>query len=266
MADEQQKIKDYFTKNLKATEYVSELTDIWKDVPEIFRFMMVFMYDVFRSGRFKGSKVLDIGSGALVHSVASASEYFPNIVMSDYVEDNIEQLKGWLRGEQTIKQFLDVQAGLEGYGNDMATGRAIIESRIRQKVKRVTRCDVLIDGILLEKDTNPETSPPFDVVTSCLCLEVAPADVKGYAAIFKRISALLRPGGGLIICGFFQGHEWNVGDKLFHHIQHNQEDLLDALNKADFGKIQIKTLGKENLKEIFFQYDKLFCVAAEKLR
>lgn len=51
-----------------------------------------------------------------MHSIASASRVFPNIVMSDYVENNVEELRKWLKGQSSIKQFLDVQAELEGYG------------------------------------------------------------------------------------------------------------------------------------------------------
>ena len=79
--------------------------------------MIIFIYSFIHfTGKLQGSKLLEIGSGATVHSVASASQHFKNIVMSDYVEDNLEELKKWLSGSSTIRQFLDVQSGLEGYG------------------------------------------------------------------------------------------------------------------------------------------------------
>lgn len=71
---------------------------------------------IFSTGKLQGSKLLEIGSAASVHSVASASKYFPNIVLSDYVEDNLEELRKWLKGQSSFKQMLDVHAELEGYG------------------------------------------------------------------------------------------------------------------------------------------------------
>lgn len=132
-------------------------------------------------------------------------------------------------------------------------------------MKRVTRCDVTKDGILLEKDTNPETSPPYDVVVSCLCLEVCPVDVKGYGDIMKRINTLLKPGGGLLLAGFFQGSTWIAGGHKFPHIKIDQPDLIDALTNAGFGDIEIKSMGKDNAKYTKFTYNKLFCLVAKKL-
>lgn len=129
----------------------------------------------------------------------------------------------------------------------------------------MTRCDVLQDDILLEKDTNPETSPPYDVIVSCLTLEVCPVDIKGYGDIMKRINTLLKPGGGLLLVGFFQGSKWKAGGHTFHHIKIDQPDLLDALTNAGFGDIEIKTMSKDGVQYKHFTCSKMFCVVAKKL-
>ena len=147
----------------------------------------------------------------------------------------------------------------------MATGRNIIESRIRKNVKLVTRCDALKDGILLEKGTNPETSPPYDVIVSCLCFETCPVDVEGYRDIIKRVSDLIKPGGGLLLVGFFQGSSWQAGDHTFHHIKIEEPDLLEAVENAGFGNIEIKTSSKGDSNYKKFTHSKLFCLVAKKL-
>lgn len=151
--------------------------------------------------------------------------------------------------------------------SDLEAGRKTIESRIRKHVKRITRCDVFTDNILLGEDTDSKTSPPFDVVMSCLCLECCPTDVKGYAGIMKRINKLLGPGGGLVLCGFLQGKKWKAGSSAitYSHISIDQKELHDAVAGAGFGKIEIKTMSKEGLKDNFFMYGGLYCLAAEKL-
>ena len=51
MEAEQQKIKDHFSKHLKAADYVYEMSECWKDAPELFRFMIEFIHDAFSSGK-----------------------------------------------------------------------------------------------------------------------------------------------------------------------------------------------------------------------
>lgn len=77
------------------------------------------IYFFFITGRFSGSKVLDIGSGATVHNIASASARFSNIVQSDYVLDNVEELRRWHKGNSLLdwSQFLGLVTNIEkNYG------------------------------------------------------------------------------------------------------------------------------------------------------
>lgn len=66
-------------------------------------------------GKFAGTKVLDIGSGATVHNIASASAHYSNIVQCDYVMDNVEELRRWHQGQSTLdwSQFLGLVADIE---------------------------------------------------------------------------------------------------------------------------------------------------------
>jgi len=267
MENEQQEIKDNFEKNLKAKDYLDGMDKAWNEEPNTFRFMLKFIYDVMSSGRFKGSKLLEIGSGATVHSIASASAFFSHITMSDYVQDNLDNLKKWIAGDSSLKQLLDIPAELEGFGNDMELGKKILESRIRSSIKRVTRCDMLSDNILCESTDDPWTSPPFDMIISCLTMEVVPKDFKGYCESLKNASKLLRSEGGLVMCGFLGGSNWAVGGKVFNHIQIKEDDLISALTEAGFGQFKLKTKVGSGLIRAGgdFTYEKIYCIAAEKL-
>lgn len=89
---------------------------IWRETLPVLKLYYYQSVLFFLLGKFDGAKVLEIGSGATVHSIASASRNCRAIVMSDYVEDNLEQLRKWLKDQSSLKQLLDIQAGLEGYG------------------------------------------------------------------------------------------------------------------------------------------------------
>ena len=261
MADKVTVIQENYSKNLKALDYAVVMDGVFKDAPDLLLATMKFMYNVIHSGRFKGTTLLEIGSGALVHNIASASAIFPNIVMSDYVENNCEELKRWLKGESPLKQFLDVPAELEGYKEDLEAGKQFLENRIKQRVKQVVRCDVLKDNIFLEQ-LKPEVTPPYDLIISSLCLEAAAPDFDGFVLCLKRINKLLRPGGGLILVGFFQGKQWTVEKTDYHYIEITENDLRKALRESGFGNLDLKIHDKFNVD---YEHDKYYCLVAEKL-
>lgn len=261
MEKSEEMIKENYAENLKAVSYVSMLADAYKDDVRILRIPLMFIHDVMQSGRFKGSRLLEIGSGAVVHNIASASAFFPNIIMSDYVEDNCEELKSWLNGQSSLKQFLDFQAELEGYADNLEMGHEMLKNRIRNSIKQVVRCDVLNDSILLG-EVKSTVAPPYDAIISSLCLEAAPPDYEGFILVLKRISKLLRSGGGLILVGFLHGKEWKAGETDFHYIQISKEDLTSALEKSGFGNINMKVHEKMNIS---YEHEELYCLAAEKM-
>ncbi|GFT19439.1 uncharacterized protein NPIL_227561 [Nephila pilipes] len=110
-------IKNNFNENLKAIEYHKELHEVLKFIRISYELTSSFIYDVVKSRRFEGKKLLEIGSGATVHNIASASAYFPIIVQSEFVEDNREALKDWLNGNSPLdwSEFLSAPARLEDF-------------------------------------------------------------------------------------------------------------------------------------------------------
>ncbi|GFT23180.1 nicotinamide N-methyltransferase [Trichonephila clavipes] len=163
--------------------------------------------------RFKGKKLLEIGSGATVHNIACASAYFPIIVQSDFVKDNREALKRWLKEDSPLdwSEFLNIPARIEDFQSDVNEVRAKLESRIRSSVRAVVHCDILTDGVLRFDEIPAEATPPYDLIISVLCLEVPCADFESFVKALIRINKLLRKGGGIIMCSFYEHSSWNVG-------------------------------------------------------
>ena len=163
-----------------------------------------------------------------------------------------------------IKKFTQISFF---YCSDLSAGRHIIESRIRKSVKRVTRCDIFTDGVLLEEDTNPDISAPFDVLLSCFTLECSCIDFEHFATALKNLSPLVRSGGGFILIGFSRGCPWKAGEYTFPHLKTDENDIRNALADAGFRKIEIKVMGQEGEKGDFKykNFDKMFCTTAEKI-
>lgn len=267
MEDKANEIRKFYTENMKAKVYYQQLHKNLLTIEDLYVFNLKFLYDVFQSGRFEGTKMFEIGSGPTVHYVASASSQFTSIVQSDFVEDNRELLKRWLRGESDHfdwSQFLDLVARVEDLGCDPMTSRQLLSSRIRKAVKGVMKSDVLSDSIVfLNEKSDPDRSPPYDLVTSIWCIENVAPDFDTYVAILKKINNLLRPGGGIIIAGFENGGTWLVGGQPIQYLKLSLNDVATALTMAGFVKHDFRV--QEKSIEFGFDHDSLFCVAAEKL-
>ncbi|GFS69254.1 hypothetical protein NPIL_424341 [Nephila pilipes] len=217
-------------------------------------------------GRFQGKKLLEVGSGAIVHNIASASAYFPVIVQSDFVEDNRETLKRWHKKDSPLdwSEFLNIPAKLEDYKSDVNEVRAKLESRIRNAVKAVVHCDFLSDDVLNLDEIPNEAAPPYDLIIAMLCLEVPCVDFESFVNALKRLNKLLKRGGGIIISSYIGMGTWNVGKKIFPHLKLNLTEILMAVDMAGFGNHDVRSYSPI-LSKHPWQYNGYYCIASEKL-
>ncbi|GBM44499.1 hypothetical protein AVEN_15023-1 [Araneus ventricosus] len=220
-----------------------------------------------RVNRFKGKKSLEIVSGATVHNIASASAYFPIIVQSDFVKDSRKLLKLWLSGDSSLDwtEFLNLPAKLEKPEGNLYEVRQKLESRIRSMVKAVVHCDILSDGVLKTEDLTPESSPPYDLIISVLCLEVPCLNFESFVNVLKRLNKLLRKGGGILISSVLDIEDWEVEGKKFPHLKIDLKDILLALDTSGFGNHVVKYMSPKNPSYEELQYE-YYCIASEKLQ
>jgi len=267
MEDKLVEIRNNFNENFKAKDYYKKLHKELLVAEDMFVFNLRFLHDVLESGRFKGSKMLELGSAATVHNIASASAHFPNIIQSDLVEENREQLKKWLRGHTEFfdwSHFLDLVAKIESPDSDPKNIRPSLETRIRNSVKGVIKGDVLNDYIVaIDEKKYSDVSPPYDLVSSFWCLENAAPDFDTYVAVLKKINRILKIGGGIIIGGFENGGTMYIGEKPFPYLKLSLNDVTNALNMAGFVNHDIK-IQKKLDNDFGYEYENIFCVAAEK--
>ena len=58
--------------------------------------LLVSVFDGWFSGKFRGQRLIEVGTGPTIHTLISACEYFEEIVVSDYVDSNREEIERWL--------------------------------------------------------------------------------------------------------------------------------------------------------------------------
>ncbi|XP_035677097.1 nicotinamide N-methyltransferase-like [Branchiostoma floridae] len=216
-------------------------------------------HQTFKSGKFKGRRLLDVGTGPNIMSVLSASKYFPDITCTDYVQNCRDELQMWLRddpGAFDFGSYLQYLSTLEGG----STTPEDIATRLRTAVKAVLPCDVTQPNPLA-----PQSFEPFDVVVSCLCVDSACKTRVEYCACLGNMASLVKSGGGLILVGTLNGGTmYTVGKEIFYNVPDIDEDFLrDSLEKAGFENVEIE-LQSSNLDVNLANTPAFYYLTAEK--
>ncbi|XP_064646990.1 nicotinamide N-methyltransferase-like isoform X1 [Lineus longissimus] len=169
-----------------------------------------------------GSRLLDVGSGPSIYSVISAGSRCSDIVCSDYVTQNLDEILKWVNGDpdaHNCQRYFEYVCKLEGKSDDWK----LRQDHIRQAIKRVVPCDVHQENPLA-----PLVLEPFDVISSSLCLEVACCDESSYRSAVKHVTSLLKPGGILFVVGIQGETFYSVGNKRFKAFPLSNEIIESA--------------------------------------
>ncbi|MCJ8747925.1 hypothetical protein PDJAM_G00158960 [Pangasius djambal] len=189
-------------------------------------FVLGCLSRTFSTGQYKGQRLIEVGSGPTIHTVISACEHFDELVLSDFVDRNREEIKKWIKNEEGCfdwKPLIDYVCEMDGRSS------SDVEVKLRQRVKEVLKCDVLS-----ENPFHPESVEPADCVITSLCLEAASKDLQTYRNALRRVAKLLRPGGALVMLGVL-GETFYYIDKIrFSCLQLSKANVEDVLRNLDF--------------------------------
>uniref|UniRef100_A0A8C5Q2D3 Uncharacterized protein n=1 Tax=Leptobrachium leishanense TaxID=445787 RepID=A0A8C5Q2D3_9ANUR len=202
-------------------------------------FALKNLHALFSSGKIKGDTIIDIGTGPTIYQLLSACEVFKNIIASDLLEQNREQLKKWLRKDPDMLDWsviVKMVCDLEGNSEKPAEK----EEKLRKAIKKVLMCDVL-----KKNPFEPLVLPPADCLLSCLCLEAPCKDVEAYCEVVKNFNHLLKPGGDIVI----------IKDSEMLQCSSPSKPTSALSNSTQFGDIEtiLKDLSKE-INLIFAMY------------
>ncbi|XP_054715608.1 indolethylamine N-methyltransferase-like [Uloborus diversus] len=257
-------IKEAYQQNLTPEEFQKfKLQGLKEEKSENnYDFWFSCLYKFFSSGKWSGSRLLDLGSGPTVHNIATASAFLPHIILSEFVEANCQQLRKWLNKDPESADwtpFFRRVARAEGR-SDLDAACSEIESRIRSAVKGVIHCDVLDDNVIAEE----YRKVPYDIVLTALTFETAAVNWESYSKILGRVNKLLRVGGKLVMIGVTGCSYWKVGSNKFHCLPMEEEDIERALKLNGFGEIHW-TLRDKPDGETPFDCKKVYFVTCTKL-
>nr|WKR38370.1 putative N-methyltransferase [Rhinella marina] len=197
-------------------------------------FSLQNLHETFGPGGVKGDILIDFGAGPTIYQLLSACEVFNTIITSDFLEQNREQLKKWLRKDPDAldwSNFAKYVCELEGKSDNWEKK----EETLRRKVTKVLKCDTLA-----EKPYDPVPMPEADCLISCLCLEVACKDLEDFTNILKKFKELLKPGGHIIIQSVLNCSLYFVGKKSFYCLSITKDELEQAFKEAGYEIVKLK--------------------------
>lgn len=186
----------------------------------------------------QGLKVLEFGAGPCILWQISSALHASEIVLAEYTAANRESLQKWKSGDQNAHDwspyFRYVVQNLEGKSEREAQSR---EDKLRSTIKAIVACDALQEQII-----QLGYEGPYDVIMTCLCLEAACGTEEEYKSTVAKLSALLNPGGQLVIYR-------TEGEKTFD--LHLDSSLSEKFQVLDVSEEMMKTfLTEAGLKDI----------------
>jgi ubiquinone/menaquinone biosynthesis C-methylase UbiE len=180
------------------------------------------------------AKLLEVGGGPTIYQLASAAYKVKNITFTDYLEENLAEIREWA---DKSGDFWDkfVQYALEKEGkliNDQ-----IIKERKDEIIRALDKIEQLDASIL-----NSEYVGKYDIIQSNFCLESSTDDIGRYKTMLHNLSHYVVPGGVLLMSALEGAAAYKVGDKYFPAIYLDEKFATEYLNEAGFEVESIKTI------------------------
>ncbi|XP_050394735.2 nicotinamide N-methyltransferase [Patella vulgata] len=218
---------EHYNTHFDPDVYVKSFFTVLEDTVEggLAAFILKGLQDVFKSGDVKGTRLLDIGTGPIPHSVIPAVPFVQDIYLTDFSTVNRKYLQDALfgSGKQDYENVYDFFANL---GDKSESWRKRSDD-LKAKVCGIFPCDLLQDDIF-----GGSSFPLFDVITSSLCIEAAAPDVETYGNIAKKISKYLKVGGHLVIVGVLGQNYYIVGEHKFFSVSISEHELKSCWEQA----------------------------------
>ncbi|KAK3510797.1 hypothetical protein QTP70_022716 [Hemibagrus guttatus] len=226
------------------------------DEKDYLTFVLGCLSKIFSTGKYKGRKLIEVGSGPTIHTVISACEHFDELLLSDFVDSNREEIKKWINNEEGCfdwKPIIEYVCELDGKSS------SDVEVKLRQRMKQVLKCNVL-----LENPFHPESIEPADCVITALCLEAACKDMQSYTDALCGVTKLLRPGGVLVMVGVLGESFYCVDEIRFSCLNLSKENIEDVVSKLGFTVQEFNISPAEEQENKVSDYDAFFVLVALK--
>uniref|UniRef100_A0A803K890 Nicotinamide N-methyltransferase n=2 Tax=Xenopus tropicalis TaxID=8364 RepID=A0A803K890_XENTR len=217
------------------------------------------LYTEFASGYIKGESLIDVSIGPLIFPLFPVFEPFREIIVLKFNDDCIKELDKWRTSDPGACDWshaVEFMAELEG-NSAVWTHK---EEELKRRIKHLLKCDVSAENLVDER-----TVPKADCLLTAWILETISQDETSYCNNFKKMSALLKLGGHLVLIGDIQGSFFIVGGHKYHILPIGEEFLRKTLEDEGYSIVFYSAVGR-NAEKQTTNYEKIVCIIARKVR
>ncbi|MFO1037638.1 MAG: guanitoxin biosynthesis pre-guanitoxin forming N-methyltransferase GntF [Geminicoccaceae bacterium] len=215
----------------------------WKVEPDE-RSTIAFFVDAMREIK-GGEPVLLFGVGPTLHHVFLAAEKASEIHLGEYLPANLHEIERWLArdpGAHDWTPFVRYTLQCEGVRQPTSAQVAEREERTRAKISRLLEVDLRQADPLLGA-----TVPAYGTVISAYCADSATADRAAWALYTRRIAALVRPGGTLLLAALRRSRAYHVGGKSFPSADIDETSVHAVLRTCGFASVGVAACALEDV-------------------
>jgi hypothetical protein len=211
--------------------------------------------------------LLDVGSGPTVHHMLSLCREVDEIVMSDYLAENLAEIQLWLDGEDQAHDWTSFARDILAAEGATPTRSRVQErqSLLRSRVKKLAIVDLRSPSPLYPAMPYGASieQPHFDVVTSFYCADSATPSVEEFHSMIANLATLIAPGGSFV--GSFLGgcRAYSVGTHWLPSANLDENDITSALGRGGMIVHELTCFETPDLADHGF--DHIYVTAASKV-
>uniref|UniRef100_A0A8C9AG19 Nicotinamide N-methyltransferase n=1 Tax=Prolemur simus TaxID=1328070 RepID=A0A8C9AG19_PROSS len=225
---------------------------------QILRHLLKNLFKIFCLDGVKGDLLIDIGSGPTIYQLLSACESFKEIIVSDYTDQNLQELTKWLKKEPEAFDWSPVVTYVCDLEGNRVKGPEK-EEKLRQTVTQVLKCDVTQSQPL-----GAVSLPAADCLLSTLCLDAACPDLPTYRTALRNLRSLLKPGGFLVVADVLKCSHYMIGEQRFSSLSVDREAVEAAVREAGYAIEQFEVIS-QNYSSAMANNEGLFFLVGRKL-
>ena len=198
--------------------------------------LMSFLH---RAYSFIGRKqrLIDIGSGPTIYQFISASRAINQIISSDPLLLNRQEIVSWLTEDSHAYNwdaFIDYASELESMEGSIRDSQHI-KARMRKHITSVVPYDIHTELI-------PSAEEFFDVASAHFCLECAADTLDDFSYCLRNILRILKPDGFFVTSLLKKAHSYSVGDLWLPALPVKEELIEQLFVASGLVLIQLETV------------------------
>jgi hypothetical protein len=192
------------------------------------------------------ARILEFGGGPTIYQLISAARYPVSIDFSDYLDENLCEVRTWLRDRPekfSWDAFIQYALDHEGECTDLVTLEKRVQL-IRSKVKRLINCDAKKSDPLGEK-----RRAAYDIVSVNFVPESITTEIAEWHLLIDNVASLVRAQGYLLMCAITGATHYRVGERFFPAAPISAELLEAELERQHFSIVFTDFIAAEHKEQ-----------------